>query len=924
MANYKSVSINALEKCKMHDHLCHIYETGDDQVNVALDFLHIGLERGEKCALISDEKTTGNIVSAIKTEAFELEAAMKHEQLTIVNMPDSSLKDGGFDPDDMIKMLEMETNSALSKGYAGLRVFEDMTWLLEKSFSAKELIEYEAKINRFFSKNKALAICQYNRSRIDDQIILDLISSHPLILFSGQICRNFYYIPPKNVLEPESVTDKVDRQLNNILARQTNEIKLEKSKIEQKDINARLNNMILEHERMEKTLRDSELRYHTLFEHTPLSILEEDFSDVKKYIDQKKIEGVLNFKKYFKENPDQAKHCAKLAKIVDVNIEALNLIGAISKDSLIKYWNQLFNKDYLAMFGEKLAAFAGGKTRFVSQTKHGSLKGGIVVVSVSASIAPGHEETWAKVFVSMNNITERVLAEKRVKENEAQLTLITDALPVLISYIDNKLCFRFNNKGYEEWFEIARAKIKGKKARDILGEEAYSLAKPYYDKALSGQRTNHETLMPFRFGEPRYVHEELVPDIADNGDARGFFSLVTDITQQKKTEAELEKYRNHLETIVEKRTFEINQAREALKENEEQLRLITDNLPVLISYIDSDLRYRFNNKTYEEWYARPIKEITGNFVKNIVEDKTFRSIKKRLDSALSGVKVTFEDRVNFSDGKTRDINISYIPHFNSQQKVKGLFTLIYDITERKNAEKEVKKVHNQLLHSEKLAAIGKLSASIAHEFNNPIYGIRSALECLLDENIVSLLDKQHIKLLNMSLEECARMANLIKSLQDFNRPSEEGSSFINIHNAIDNMVLFCKRRLKKRKISIETKYDVNVPEINVVPDQIKQVLLNMIQNADDAISDKGGNITISTEYVEPDILIHIKDTGSGIKKIHTNSIFEPFFTTKPAVKGTGLGLSICYGIIKKHNGDIKVKSAPEKGTTFTINLPVNT
>lgn len=106
-------------------------------------------------------------------------------------------------------------------------------------------------------------------------------------------------------------------------------------------------------------------------------------------------------------------------------------------------------------------------------------------------------------------------------------------------------------------------------------------------------------------------------------------------------------------------------------------------------------------------------------------------------------------------------------------------------------------------------------------------------------------------------------------------------------------------------------------------DQIKQVILNIMQNAEDVVPRKGAEIAIVTERVEPNIKIHIKDNGKGIKPEHINTIFDPFFSTKPAVKGTGLGLSISHGIIKKHGGDIDVTSEVGKGTTFTITLPIN-
>jgi len=240
---------------------------------------------------------------------------------------------------------------------------------------------------------------------------------------------------------------------------------------------------------------------------------------------------------------------------------------------------------------------------------------------------------------------------------------------------------------------------------------------------------------------------------------------------------------------------------------------------------------------------------------------------------------------------------------------------------KEEAEKELRQTQKTLIHSEKLSAIGKLSASVAHEFNNPIYGIRNVLESVESDFFDGNSNQSYKKVVSMAIRECDRMADLIKKLQDFHRPSFSKPVLININTVIADTILFCEKRLKARGIVLETIYDDNVPDVEIITDQIKQVLLNLIHNADDAITGESGKITISTEYLEPNVLIHIHDSGAGIPDKDMSTIFEPFFTTKPDVKGTGLGLSICYGIIKRHDGEIKVESEPGRGTTFTIVLP---
>lgn len=244
--------------------------------------------------------------------------------------------------------------------------------------------------------------------------------------------------------------------------------------------------------------------------------------------------------------------------------------------------------------------------------------------------------------------------------------------------------------------------------------------------------------------------------------------------------------------------------------------------------------------------------------------------------------------------------------------------IVRDITEQKQAEERLKKSREQLVHAEKLSAIGKLAASMAHEFNNPIYGIRNVLE-QIEERVP--MNDAYKEMAGLAVRECNRMAELIRKLQDFNRPSSGIIALMDVHEAINDMLILSQKKLKERKITLEKRYADDMPMIEGVADQIRQVILNLLQNAEEAIPEDGGKITIRTAARDKTIEVHIQNTGRGISPENMKMIFDPFFTTKSAVKGTGLGLSVSYGIVKSHGGDIQVNSKPEQGTTFIVSLP---
>ena len=278
-----------------------------------------------------------------------------------------------------------------------------------------------------------------------------------------------------------------------------------------------------------------------------------------------------------------------------------------------------------------------------------------------------------------------------------------------------------------------------------------------------------------------------------------------------------------------------------------------------------------------------------------------------------------------------------LQHGERGEEISWLEGVIEDVTERRQAEelvltinenlerkvkertRELQESQIQYMHAEKLSSIGQLSASIAHEFNNPLQGILSILNGLKKRAILEEEDKE---LLDAAIVEGNRIKDLIRSLQDFNRPSSGRKTMMDVQHALESILILQKSDLNGRRISVERNYAHNLPQILAVSDQMKQVFLNLLTNAADACHECGGVVTVSTRQENDRVAVAIQDTGVGIKPSEMEHIFRPFFSTKSEVKGTGLGLSVSYGIVKKHQGEIRVESQPGEGATFTVLLPI--
>lgn len=239
----------------------------------------------------------------------------------------------------------------------------------------------------------------------------------------------------------------------------------------------------------------------------------------------------------------------------------------------------------------------------------------------------------------------------------------------------------------------------------------------------------------------------------------------------------------------------------------------------------------------------------------------------------------------------------------------------------------------RLLQSQKLAAIGELSAGIAHEINTPLAIIRQEAE-LMSHLLRKLAgaDPKEIKEIeelqesaHQIIQQVDRGSEIIRNLLDFARKREPVIQAVEINRVIEDMTMLVEKEAKNNNIAIIRRYGQDLPLIYSDAPQLRQVILNFLINATYAIG-KDGVVTLTTRRGDrgsDTVEIVISDTGSGIPEEHVEKIFDPFFTTKPPGQGTGLGLSICHGIIQRLGGRIAVASTVGQGTAFTITLPLS-
>ena len=240
---------------------------------------------------------------------------------------------------------------------------------------------------------------------------------------------------------------------------------------------------------------------------------------------------------------------------------------------------------------------------------------------------------------------------------------------------------------------------------------------------------------------------------------------------------------------------------------------------------------------------------------------------------------------------------------------------------------ELKRVHEHMLHTEKLTSLGKLAAVVAHEINNPLSGILTYAKLLkkwLERTDVEERKKaEMIECLVLIESESKRCGELVKSLLTFSRNAPLNIQRSNINAVVERCVRLVKPKAEISAVEIQSALDPGLPLVQCDPAQIEQVMLALVMNAFDAMP-RGGNVWLKTSFnaESNSVVLEIRDDGSGIPDELLPRMFEPFFTTKGS-KGVGLGLAISRNIVDRHNGKIEVQSKPGQGTTFTISIPVD-
>jgi PAS domain S-box-containing protein len=514
------------------------------------------------------------------------------------------------------------------------------------------------------------------------------------------------------------------------------------------------------------------------------------------------------------------------------------------------------------------------------------------------------------IVASLASHQERLLSTVSKLQRERQWIesiMKSVADPIVLTDLDNEILLQ--NRRAEELFSGSANAGEGKrralKMNDLLFSAYLSSATVSSSEVIQRDITLVDPI------EGSDIHFEVISTPATNGrgEPLGLVSIFRDVTDLREANEELA------------RNFAKLQNAEADSRRErDRLDLIIENVGHPIVVCDSAGNFILFNRRAELLFQET--QETDSFLSSAAAAVRTNAVKltsfiSTLASASETARQAEIELIDPEDGRALPMEITAREVLDEAGQVTAVVSILHDLTEIRELER--RRVEQQLFESEKLAAVGRLAASIAHEVNNPLEAIKNALYLMQ----TSPDFEQNSKFLEIARKETERVSHIIRQMLGFaRRPGEV--DWVDVNQLLEETFLLLEKKMRQQRIKITKQLDPLLPPIRARADQLRQVFLNLIINAQQAIAGEG-EIRISTsryeQALQPSIIVQLSDSGVGIPADDLTRIFDPFFST--GKKGTGLGLWVTQDIVRQHGGRIEVSSDIGRGTVFSIVLQVD-
>jgi len=674
-----------------------------------------------------------------------------------------------------------------------------------------------------------------------------------------------------------------------------------------------------EHELLGR-LDQSEEGFRNLFEMSPVALWVEDFSEGRAHIESLRASGIHDLREHCLAHPETVAACAERLRILDVNRAALDLHGADSKETLIAGLAKVYTDESLDVFRDEMLALYDGQVSTVYQTRVKRLDGTLLDVILSTHVMPGHEKALDRVLVAMTNITDTVAAQKMLEDHKNLLDLAQRAGRVGVWDWDPR-------SGHLMWTDETY-RILGLEPGEVQPDYALFLQRihpddqPQVEKAVQAALQQggayHAQCRIVADGVPEKVCFAQGRVILENDIPVRMVGTFVDVTQRVRVAEAIERSERHLREAQRVGcigSWDLELTSNALWWSEEVFRILEMDKGKLAASYEAflDVVHPDDREMVESAFAQHLAERSSY-------DLLYRL---RFVDADGGERIRYVHERCMTE---RD---------KSGKALRSLGT-VQDVTEQVLAEQEKAGQQHKMEHVQRLESLGVLAGGVAHDFNN-------LLTTIMGHASLGRLKASPMNDATRSfeaIEDASRQAaELCQQMLAYSGKGKFVVKPLDLSELVREMRRLLQVGLRKNTILRED-LTVNLPAIMVDMEQMRQVIMNLVTNAGEAIGERSGVIVIATGmmqadedylkggYIQEEVLqpgryiwLEVSDTGCGMDDEIIAHLFEPFYTTK--FTGRGLGMSAVLGIVRGHKGAIKVYSEQDKGTTIKVLIPAS-
>jgi PAS domain S-box-containing protein len=530
------------------------------------------------------------------------------------------------------------------------------------------------------------------------------------------------------------------------------------------------------------------------------------------------------------------------------------------------------------------AALAGEPQRYESVVLRADGERRIVHITT----APLRElEAVNGIVASLRDVTDERRARDAVILSEARYRNLFDSASDAIYTLDVSGCFTSVNDAMLALTGWSRAELLGSDARRMIADEDVARVLAEFERTLGGAAVRYEAYCA-RSDHGRRLLSVTNTPLRRGSEVIGVLGVARDVTDERARAV-------------------------ALERSEASYSRLVESASDAIFTVDQDGRFTAVNRSFEAAVGRGRESLIGSSLTELIDTRDVPVAMRVLQETLAGERRRETMHYRAANGEVREGSVITSP-VHEAGKIGGALGIMRDVTdERRLAE--------QMMQQEKLAAVGQLVSGVAHELNNPLAGVMAFAELL---QALPSVDAEAKGAVNTIYREAQRAAKIVRHLLTFARQQPAERSETDLNAVVRDALALRQLAFRTHDIELDMALDPALPVTWADPFQLQQVLLNLIGNAEQALADRDQprRITVRTSQREGTVVVSISDTGVGIDPDRLDRIFNPFYTTKPVGQGTGLGLSISDGIVRQHGGRIIVESVPGEGATFRMELPV--